>query len=590
MLLLNNAFSQSLEVKTYYDEKELHLKERYFLISKTDKRLNGDYESFYLNGNPQIKGQYRNHRAIGVWSYYYESGELKMRGEMRNNTNYGLWKYYYENGNLQKEGYLKGDQKEREWVFYYENGQMKSKGQFIEDKKAGEWTYFFEDGSIKAEEFFENGKSQYREFYSNGNIKADGNNQDGKSTGLWIFYDRTDGNVQAKGYYESGLRHGVWKYYFLNGQISSEGSYELGSKIGTWKYYYEDGSLKSEGHEGTEGKEGYWKFYHATGVLKGEAVFKKGDGKYEEYYESGKLKLKGYFSEDQYNGRWEYYFESGKLEGIADYDKGYGFFTGYYQDGAIKMQGEAYNGKKRGLWTLYAPSGDVAGYYRPHQEEDSELLTLLRQEERKKIFQRPEDRPEFFQEKNKSRYFTPRINEYQGLIVGANLLGTLFGELPVAVEYYYQERLGYELQLNYIRSPFFSRHLQNTETTYTNGFSAAIRQKFYHPESNLGVWYFGHETRFRSTNHQKLNPSIPINASQPTVDEFGIEYSPMVGYRLTRDATSPSSLHIDLYLSTGIGYRILNKNQAASDGNYFSLNTNNFYIPIRVGMNIGFSL
>ena len=88
------------------------------------------------------------------------------------------------------------------------------------------------------------------------------------------------------------------------------------------------------------------------------------------------------------------------------------------------------------------------------------------------------------------------INEYKGIIVGTNPLAVFIGQLPVSVEYYIEERLGYEFQATILRDPFFKPASDvKVNKVYDRGFNLSVRQKFYHPEGSFGMFYFGHEVR-----------------------------------------------------------------------------------------------
>ena len=63
---------------------------------------------------------------------------------------------------------------------------------------------------------------------------------------------------------------------------------------------------------------------------------------------------------------------------------------------------------------------------------------------------------------------------------------------PLSVEYYLQERMGYELQMTYLRDPFFSSlNSVNINTVFMEGVGLQFRQKFYQRDEPFGMLYFG---------------------------------------------------------------------------------------------------
>jgi hypothetical protein len=78
------------------------------------------------------------------------------------------------------------------------------------------------------------------------------------------------------------------------------------------------------------------------------------------------------------------------------------------------------------------------------------------------------------------------------------------GQLPVSVEYYIEERLGYELQVSILRDPFFtsaSKVEVNKVCTAEVGMWH-LSKNIYHPEGSFGMFYFGHEVQIdQSAKH-----------------------------------------------------------------------------------------
>jgi len=595
------AISQHITLRTYYDEGQSLIKEIFTVLDGRKRILDGKYISYYENGNKKSEGFYRNDEATGFWNYYFESGKLKMRGQLRDNTNYGLWRFYYENGNVSMEGEIYHGQREGAWNFYFESGFLKSTGNFKNGKKTGIWNHYYEDKTIKAQAFYKGEMGLYREFYSNGKVKLEGYNRAGKSDSTWIYFYE-NGVKQAEGEYEDGQRNGQWTFFHDNGNISALGTYHLGEKSGNWQYFHENGKISSEGEEKKGKKEGYWRIYDNQGLLKGDGHFQNGSGEYTEYYDSGNIKVKGEMNNGINVGDWLYYYEDGSLEGKCNFVNGEGQYTGYYPSGKIKMKGAIKDGKNVGEWQLFKEDGTLEGYYRPIYEEDQPVFKLSEKKLKEEAGPFDYMKPDYRYKKRHNRYFSPVINEFRGYIIATNPAALIVGGIPISFEYYYQERLGHEIQINILRDPFFSTDESiDVNTLYSRGFDVAIRQKFYHSDKGIGMFYFANELRYTNKNHffnALDSTSMNHQFTKVRAVENKIEYAFIGGNRWMRlfgerwhKGNTQTGITVDLFVGIGIGYRIFDKKYEENhsyDEIFNDLRQNSFSISPRFGFNIGF--
>jgi len=601
MTCTNLLFAQRMTVNTYFSEDDARVKETYMVLENNHKILDGKYMSYYQNGNIKSEGFFSNNEPTGYWNYYYESGKLKMRGQLKGNSNYGLWKYYYENGQVSMEGNIYDGKREGEWRFYYESGTKKSRGNFKRGEKVGIWNHFYENSTVKAQAFYEGDIGFYKEFYENGNVKVQGYQIEGRSDSTWVYFYE-GGGKQAEGKFKEGVRTGLWSYYYDNGNLSASGFYEDGNKNGQWTYYHENGKKSSEGLERQGHKQGNWRIYDNEGYMKGEGYFDKGTGEYKEFYDNGNLKVTGKMNDGIHEGKWLYYYEDGSLEGTADFVNGEGEYTGFYPNGNIKMKGRIKNGKNVGNWELYREDGTVAGYYKPIYEEDKPVFKVSDPPVEETV-QGDYMKPDYKYKKRQSRYFTRVINEYRGWILATNPVAPFLGSIPVSLEYYFQQRMGYEAQLSLIRDPFFKNDSDIHENElYKRGMSLAFRQKFYHPEKGIGTLYFANELRYTYIRHA-FNALDSASLSEPSTyvvsaNEQLIEYSFILGNRWMRlfgetwnVKSKQSGISIDFFIGIGIGYRDFKKNYSENpdyDEIFDELRQGKFAINPRLGINIGY--
>ncbi len=589
----------------YYDDQRTVVKEVFQTTG--DNILNGPYRSYYASGNLKIRGNYIDNIPAGQWKYYYENGNLKMEGLIKNNQHAGVWSYYYENGNPEMKGTLIDEVRTGSWYFYYESGNLKKKGTFRNGKPTGTWEYYYEDGSLKAQKKIkEQGLNTMEEFYTSGSVRAKGYTSPAGKDSTWIiFYE--SGEVSARGKYENNRKEGRWIYYHLNGNKAAEGRYTRGVTDGKWTYYHKNGKVKAEGAEQDGVREGYWKLYHSSGTPKGEAVFKKGSGEYREFYPDGELKVVGTLENGKNQHRWNYYYSDGALEGTAEFTDGKGEYTGFYRNGSVKMKGTIENNDQRtGIWKLYKQDGTLAGYYKSIYENNQSVFSPVESDSAGLSLASPvkTGNPDYLYRKKESIHFRPRVNEYRSVLLNINLLGLAFERLPLSLEYYMQERLGYELVAGIHRSPFFTTSRSvDPNTVFDRGYFVAVRQKLYNPDTKTGMFYLGNELGFTNLQHQVKTDADAAPASEVInlTREYRAEYVFLVGTRLMKDASLMSSrlskesgssgFTLDFYAGTGLGYRWLNHQVSPGTPKATFLNeirSNKITVPFRLGVSLGY--
>lgn len=589
LLISTLAVGQGVVLKTYYDHEKKVIKEIFAVDDTITNQLNGPYTSFYLSGTKKSEGAYTNNKASGDWTYYFENGKIRQTGSFLHGRTVGIWSDYFENGNLRSEGILSNGKKGGEWSYYYEAGSLKSRGQYDDEVRTGTWNYYYEGGGLKAQTLFKDGSGTYKEYYVSGKLKMQGLNKSGKSDSLWVYYFET-GEKMAEGYFKNGLKTGPWKYFYKNGKVSAEGGYDKGETLGNWIYYYPNGAKSAEGLQKNGSKDGYWKMFYESGETKGVGEFDEGTGAYKEYYISGNLKVSGQFKGDYNYGKWTYYDEEGNIEGTALFDEnGKGEYEGYYLNGNVKMKGQLSQGRREGEWTLYKRNGEVAGTYLPVYGDNNPVF--LKSEA---FVQQANDddyeKPEYRFKNKKSRYFTSRVNEYKGVIFGTNPLYSLLGYIPLAVEYYLQERQGYELIYTYHRKPFYETLAkQETGDLFSTGSSLVARQKFYSKDQTLGMFYFGHLIGADFIKHTTRVSDGTISDSEAQARENRYYYGVFIGDRWLKDPAN-AGLTIDVYLGIGIGKRDYSPqySNTSYDSYFEDVHQSNTYIPIFFGINIGY--
>ena len=582
------SYAQTFEFRTYHDKDQTEIKEIINLKS-SDSTLHGPYSSYLQNGAPKAAGFYEDGKASGTWTYYFENNRIKAQGNLLNAKQDGPWSFYFESGHLKALGQMKNGIREGMWTNYYENGDRKSEGLYLNNKKDGKWEYFFEGGDLKAETLFDQGIGHYREFHPNGKIKMEGQNRNDKSEGLWKYF-YSSGELESEGNFENGMRVGKWMTYHKNGEIASEGYYKTGKKSGEWIYYYESGNVNSRGTLIDDVKEGQWNLFFEDGEVKSTSRYEHGSGPSTEYYPGGQIMASGTITNGKKTGLWEYFDATGYMNGKAEYENGVGQFTGFYENGTIKMTGTLENSRQVGEWILYDQDGEISGKYKPMYEDSN----ISNQQESESSVRFSSKKPEYRFKSRSNRFFDEVVNEFRGINLSSNPVWIATGKLPVVLEYYHQERLGYEFQYTYHKNPFILIDgIQQLDDIYVKGHQIQLRQKLYTKDKSIGMPYFGHGIGFSSKDyhidisHQQFGFQRTTLTSHETI----ANYSLFLGLKWMR-TPSRSGFTVDMFIGLDIGLRNWRREYTPDavgdfDGYFTDIEKRDLYLPVNFGLNFG---
>ena len=72
-------------------------------------KINGEWFSYFKNGQLWRKGNYKDGKQDGLWEWYYENGQLWRKGNYKNGEQDGRWEWFFEDGtvNTEKTGIYK---------------------------------------------------------------------------------------------------------------------------------------------------------------------------------------------------------------------------------------------------------------------------------------------------------------------------------------------------------------------------------------------------------------------------------------------------------------------------------------------------
>jgi antitoxin component YwqK of YwqJK toxin-antitoxin module len=89
-----------------------------------------------------------NGKKEGNFRSYYPNGQLLMSGEMKNNRNVGEWKYFYDNGQVESVGLFNNDRADGKWTWYYPDGTLRQTGYFAAGQRDSVWKTYDSTGTL----------------------------------------------------------------------------------------------------------------------------------------------------------------------------------------------------------------------------------------------------------------------------------------------------------------------------------------------------------------------------------------------------------------------------------------------------------
>jgi len=166
---------------------------------------------FNDNGNPKIKGRYKDGLMSGMWTYYYPDGIIKAKGRFLRG----------DGGNISPVLEIPQNGRNGKWIIYYPSRKVNAEYQYVNGEFDKEWVEWYENGQKKRHYFYNKGKRDQ----------------------TWIAW-WPNGNRKIEGNFKKGLKDGQFTFWYENGQKKMEGVCRNDKLLGEWTYYNDDGSTK----------------------------------------------------------------------------------------------------------------------------------------------------------------------------------------------------------------------------------------------------------------------------------------------------------------------------------------------------------
>jgi antitoxin component YwqK of YwqJK toxin-antitoxin module len=228
---------------------------------------NGSWVYYYENGNIKAEGKFINGNGQdvseisgipkngrdGLWVFKYETGQKDQESIYKSGKINGEFKSFFKNGNIETIDTRVNDIANGVYRKYFENGKLKEEGNFNNNKVHGIVKKYNESGNLLYEVNYDKGIKNgiEREFFTSGKTKKEFQYKNGKQDGLCKDYYE-NGNIKSEITMRNDKAHGAVKTYFENGKIQLSGTMDTtsladGSLLGEFKQYNESGSIKASG-------------------------------------------------------------------------------------------------------------------------------------------------------------------------------------------------------------------------------------------------------------------------------------------------------------------------------------------------------
>lgn len=92
----------------------------------SEKIQHGPALVWFENGQPKMKGQYRDGLRVGQFTWWYANGQKQLQGNYEQGLKTGLWQWWHENGMKAIEGTYQADDPVDTWTRWDEQGNVLS--------------------------------------------------------------------------------------------------------------------------------------------------------------------------------------------------------------------------------------------------------------------------------------------------------------------------------------------------------------------------------------------------------------------------------------------------------------------------------
>lgn len=111
----------------------------------------GDYMSFWGNGNKATQCILRNGEKEGLNTEWFENGKKEFECTYLNGERHGLFTKYHNNGKVREASNWFNGEREGEWVTYFEDGVVKKVSNWVNGCRCGEFKSYWPNSERRME-------------------------------------------------------------------------------------------------------------------------------------------------------------------------------------------------------------------------------------------------------------------------------------------------------------------------------------------------------------------------------------------------------------------------------------------------------
>jgi antitoxin component YwqK of YwqJK toxin-antitoxin module len=276
--------------------------------------LHGPATEWFSNGQKRIEGAFKRGDPHGVFRAWAPGHPEVVRRECSwlNGWLEGEWKSFYPNGQPEIRLSLAKGRVNGQVVHWASNGQKIDEFTLVDERLNGLRQKWDAQGTLLLEASYVLGREDgpFKEFYASGKPRLAAIYKDGQLEGprsTWF----ENGRLETTGAYAEGNRHGLWKTWHENGQLQRVSTYDNGRELPGWKTYYSDGTVS-----GSLSRSGAFEEFFPGGSKSAVGIIGRygREGKWAWYYENGKPWKIGSYRENWPHGEFVWLDEDGRVE------------------------------------------------------------------------------------------------------------------------------------------------------------------------------------------------------------------------------------------------------------------------------------
>ena len=196
-----------------------------------NKRLSGEYRTFYNTGELRAIIKYTNNAPNGDVTFFYKDGKIFQTGFYNNNVREGVWKWYFPTGNLFREEVYEGGRSNGLCIQYSDSATIVAKGVYVDGEREGAWIEQIGDSREEGSYIMGDKNGLWKTYYNDGKLHHSGNFVQGYPDGRHIFYYPDGKTLKEEQYYVMGRRDKNWKKYNENGSLFLTVTYKNDAEV-----------------------------------------------------------------------------------------------------------------------------------------------------------------------------------------------------------------------------------------------------------------------------------------------------------------------------------------------------------------------